>query len=150
MQWDQYFFGILEAVTAKSQDRSRRFGSLIVDVNNRILATGYNGIPRRIVYRETYHMRPDKYTYFVHAELNSIFNAAATGTAVHGASLYTQEPPCAECAKGIIQSGIATVVYRDEPRHDPKLAELDTWRATVEIAIEMFKEAQVLLRKGSS
>lgn len=148
MNWDQYFFGILDAVTAKSQDRSRRFGAVIADVNNRILATGYNGIPRKIVYREAYHQRPDKYLYFVHAELNSIFNAAATGTAVHGATLYTQEPPCAECAKGIIQSGISTVVYRTETAYNPDLGALDNWRMTVETAIEMFKEAQVLLRKG--
>lgn len=151
MNWDQYFFGVLDAVTAKSQDRSRQFGAVIVDDNKRILATGYNGIPRRIAYRESYHGRPDKYMYFVHAEQNAIYNAAGTGVAIHGATMYIQQPPCADCAKGIIQSGLVSVVFRD----DPELKVLDereqtNWSLTVEAAMDMFREAQVLLRRGVS
>ena len=45
----------------------------------------------------------------VHAELNAILNAR--GKNLKGARLYVDLFPCNECAKAIIQSGIAEVVY---------------------------------------
>ena len=61
MNWDEYFTSILLAVTEKSQDRSSKYGAVIVDDDNRILSTGYNGLPRGIPYKEEYHNRPGKY-----------------------------------------------------------------------------------------
>ena len=45
----------------------------------------------------------------MHAELNAILNAR--GKNLTGAKLYVALFPCNECAKAIIQSGIAEVVY---------------------------------------
>ena len=45
----------------------------------------------------------------MHAELNAILNAR--GKNLKGARLYVDLFPCNECAKAIIQSGIAEVVY---------------------------------------
>ena len=44
-----------------------------------------------------------------HAELNAILNAG--GKSLDGARLYVDLFPCNECAKAIIQSGIAEIVY---------------------------------------
>lgn len=150
MHWDAYFDGILEAVRAKSQDRSSKYGALIVDRQNRVLATGYNGLPRGIRYREEYHTRPDKYMYFVHAEQNAIFNAAAFGTPINGALMYVIHPPCVDCVKAIVQAGVQEVIYREPlPEYPPEVnVDLDNWRLKMEAAGDMLNEAGVALRRS--
>ena len=118
MNWDIYFVDILKAVTAKSKDRSSRYGAVIVrEATNSVIATGYNGIPRGVMYKEEYHVRPDKYMYWVHAEQNAIFNAAREGIHLEGTIMYVIHPPCAECMKAIIQSGVRKVVFVEPIRY---------------------------------
>jgi dCMP deaminase len=50
-----------------------------------------------------------KYPYVVHAEVNAILNKCSKD--VRGATLYVALFPCNECAKMIIQAGIAQVVF---------------------------------------
>ncbi len=48
----------------------------------------------------------------IHAELNAIMYANPQDRA--GATLYTTLEPCANCAKAIANSGITTVIYKEE------------------------------------
>jgi len=149
MDWDEYFIPILFNVAAKSQDHSSKFGAVIVSPGERILSTGYNGIPTGITYRPEYHSRPDKYMYFVHAEQNAIYGAALSGIALRGCTMYVIKPPCAECAKGIIQSGITEVVWvTAHSSMDTELLDLETWRSSLKAAASMLVEAGVQLRQG--
>ena len=50
-----------------------------------------------------------------HAELNAICNAHGD---VSGFTMYTTLFPCNQCAKIIIQSGIAKVVYERDSKAD--------------------------------
>jgi deoxycytidylate deaminase len=59
----------------------------------------------------------------VHAEMEAIVAAGRTGTPVCGADLYTTTFPCHNCAKHIVCSGIARVVYI-EPYPKSMAAEL--------------------------
>ncbi len=47
----------------------------------------------------------------VHAEMESLLQAARNGVSVRGCSLYTTTYPCHNCAKHIIAAGIKEVVY---------------------------------------
>jgi dCMP deaminase len=58
----------------------------------------------------------NKYLYVCHAEVNAILNKG--GANVKGATLYVALFPCENCAKMIIQSGIAEVVYMSDCYHD--------------------------------
>ncbi len=77
-----------------------------------------------------------KYNYVVHAELNAILNAR--GKNLKGARLYVDLFPCNECAKAIIQSGIAEVVYLYN-----KYADSEATRASA----RMLQSAGVKLRQ---
>ncbi|HMG46970.1 MAG TPA: deaminase [Allosphingosinicella sp.] len=58
-----------------------------------------------------------------HAEMNAITDAARFGRSVSGATLYCTTMPCHMCAKLIVASGIARVVYL-QPYHKSLVSEL--------------------------
>ena len=112
ISWDEYFMGVSLLAAKRSKDPNTQVGACIVDNNNIILSTGYNGFPYGCsddLYPWEREGDDTKYNYVVHAELNAILNAR--GKDLKGAKLYVDLFPCNECAKAIIQSGIAEVVY---------------------------------------
>ncbi len=121
ISWDEYFMGVALLAAKRSKDPSTQVGACIVDENNIIISTGYNGLPIGCSDDEYSWAREGedtKYQYVVHAELNTILNA--TGKSLRGARLYVSLFPCNECAKAIIQSGIKEVIYMsDKYAHTP-------------------------------
>ena len=112
ISWDEYFMGVSLLAAKRSKDPNTQVGACIVDQNNIILSTGYNGFPYGCsddLYPWERTGADTKYNYVVHAELNAILNAR--GKDLKGARLYVDLFPCNECAKAIIQSGIAEIVY---------------------------------------
>lgn len=113
--WDRYFLDIAEAVSRRSHDGETQVGAVIVDPNKRILATGYNGFPPGCDDRELPNLRPDKYPYMVHAEINAI---ASSRQDLRGSTLYCTWSPCRDCAKAVITAGVARVVFRKAYKND--------------------------------
>lgn len=115
ISWDEYFMGVALLASKRSKDPNTQVGACIVDKNNVILSTGYNGFPYGCSDDEFPWDRDGddtKYKYVVHAELNAILNSR--GKSLTGAKLYVDLFPCNECAKEIIQSGIKEVYYLDD------------------------------------
>lgn len=44
--WDEYFINLCEGIKLKSKDPKRKVGVCIVDDENNIVSTGFNGPPR--------------------------------------------------------------------------------------------------------
>ena len=112
ISWDEYFMSVAILAAMRSKDPSTQVGCCIVDNNNIILSTGYNGMPMGCSddeYPWDREGEETKYPYVVHAELNAILNAG--GKSLKGARLFVDLFPCNECAKAIIQSGISEVIY---------------------------------------
>lgn len=112
--WDEYFMGVALLAAERSKDPSTQVGACIIDNNNRIISTGYNGFPKgcsddEFPWNRDAAAGETKYPFVVHAELNAILNAQ--GTSVVNSRLYVSLFPCNECAKAIIQSGVREVVY---------------------------------------
>jgi len=119
ISWDEYFMGVALLASRRSKDPNTQVGACIVDENNVILTTGYNGFPVGCSDDEFPWDREGentKYPYVVHAELNAILNAS--GKSLKGARIYVDLFPCNECAKAIIQSGIKEVVYLSDKYAD--------------------------------
>lgn len=120
MSWDEYFMGIAALSAMRSKDPSTQVGACIVDSDRRILSMGYNGMPRccsdDLFPWEKNEGLDSKYLYVCHAELNAILNCHSGS--VKGCTVYTTLFPCNECAKAIIQSGIAEVVYKEDKYAD--------------------------------
>lgn len=138
-KWDNWFMEQAFLAAKMSKDPSTKVGAVIVK-DRRVIATGYNGIPRMV--RDIApgrNDRPEKYYWYEHAERNAIFNAAAFGTPLAGSTMYCFWMPCHDCARAIIQSGLIEVVYYEMMP--------DRWNESQERAIEMLTEAQVKHRK---
>ena len=121
ISWDEYFMGVALLASKRSKDPNTQVGACIVDKNNVILTTGYNGFPKGCSDdefpwdREGENVKT-KYPYVVHAELNAILNYR--GGSLEGAKLYVTLFPCNECAKAIIQAGIRELIYDDDKYAD--------------------------------
>lgn len=137
--WSERYLDLAKEVSTWSRDPSRKIGAVVVGSKGQILSQGYNGFPRGIQDTdERYNDRETKYKYVVHAEMNAIYNATLNGVSLDGSSLYVYGlPVCSECAKGIIQVGIKTVVMLTD-----KLVPYvwtESWKKTA----DMFDEAGV-------
>lgn len=113
--------GIALLSSMRSKDPSTQVGACIVNSEKRILSMGYNGMPRccsddEFPWGKEENPLDSKYLYVCHAELNAILNCASGN--VRGCTVYTTLFPCNECAKAIIQSGIAEVVYMSDKYSD--------------------------------
>lgn len=101
----------------RSKDPLTQVGACIVNSEKRILSMGYNGMPKHCSDDEFPWDRDgsplsSKYLFVCHAELNAILNC--NSGSVKGCTVYSTLFPCNECAKAIIQSGIAEVVYMSD------------------------------------
>jgi len=139
-KWDRRFFELCNLLGAWSEERSRRVGCVIVGPSNDVRSVGFNGLPRGVSGNvEERHDRGggEKYYWFEHAERNAIYNAARAGTAIGGCQMYSNLFPCADCARGIIQSGIVQLKTFCPPDSDL------VFSRSFEVATAMMSEAGI-------
>ena len=140
--WDEYFMDMAFLVATRSSCLRRSVGAIIVK-DNRVLTTGYNGVPSNVTHcevngclREQMNVpsgeRPD-IGRGLHAEQNAIIQASLYGVSIAGATLYCTTKPCSICIKMIMAAKIVRVVYHDDYM-DPLTDEL-----IKEFPIEMVK-----------
>lgn len=109
MNWDEYLMGFAHHAALKSKD-STKVGAVLVGPNNEVLLTGFNGPPIGVRdLPERRDRRPEKYLWVAHAETNLVAFAARRGIRTEGCSVYVTHMCCANCAKSLIQAGIASV-----------------------------------------
>lgn len=114
ISWDEYFMGVALLSGCRSKDPGTQVGACVVNKQNKIVGTGYNGLPigchdDEFPWDKQGNFLDTKYPYVCHAELNAILNNI--GMNLQGCKIYTALFPCNECAKAIIQAGITEVVY---------------------------------------
>ena len=103
-----------------------------------ILSVGYNGFARGVDETKSERWdRPTKYDFCVHSEINSICNAARSGTSLEGSIAIVTLYPCCDCCRALIQSGIKTLVSLPPNYDDPK------WGEQFRVSSVMMQEAGV-------
>jgi dCMP deaminase len=99
----------------RSKDPNTKVGAVIVNNENRIIATGYNGFPNGIKdellpwTKDSELYEKTKYAYVVHAEANCLLNSVKSS--LKGCIMYVTLFPCSSCTKLIIQKGIKKIVF---------------------------------------
>ena len=126
---DRRYLDMARIWAQNSYCRRRQVGALLVR-EKMIISDGYNGTPSGF---ENDCEDQDNRTkaYVLHAEANAITKVARSGNSSEGATLYVTSSPCIECAKLIIQAGIARVVFSERYRVEDGINLLK--RANIEI-----------------
>lgn len=141
--WNQWFLQGVYWIASKSKDPKTKIGAIIVK-DNRIISTGYNGIPHGVNDDMTWrHERPEKYKWFEHGERNAIYSAAKYGISTENAVLYTNAMPCADCARGVIQVGIKQVYVHKQFTDLTESIVRDQWKGHHIATASMLNEAGV-------
>ena len=142
LSWPEYFMGIVRLVSERSTCLRRKVGAIAVR-NQRILATGYNGVPSHLTHCEDVGClraqlnipsgQRHEICRGIHAEQNVIIQAATTNLNLTGAELYTTTYPCVLCCKMLINCGFSRIYYA-ESYPDP-------------LSQQMFAEAGIIVEK---
>ena len=135
--WDDRFYGVCIELASWSRCLSRQIGAILVR-DNVIVATGYNGPPRGVTHcgierisadpwlpalpKDKLKLCPRRALGYpsgagldlcpaIHAEENTILNAARVGVSTNGTTMYMScGVPCKDCIKKIINAGIVELV----------------------------------------
>lgn len=107
------FLDMAFKIAELSKDDSTQCGAVLVDTDNVILATGYNGPPPQMNDEFVpWNTRPDKYAYIIHADENALLFALGSHGAkpLIGSTMYLTALPCPACTLRIIRAGVKKVV----------------------------------------
>jgi dCMP deaminase len=119
--WDEIFMQVAEVVAQRSTCLRRKVGAVLVK-DKHIIATGYNGAPAGLPHctergeclrRELNVPSGERHEicHAVHAEQNTIIQAAIHGRDTRGSEIYLTCAPCSICAKMLVNAGVRRVVY---------------------------------------
>ena len=122
-QWDEIWMTFAKSIAKRSCDSKYQVGAVIVNgENTQVLSIGYNGDQKG-----GSNQRDSTVTGqsgFIHAEINSITDAAKRGVSVDGATAYITHYPCLNCYKALCSSGIKKIYYKINYKNDPNIEEL--------------------------
>lgn len=124
--WNEYFMDLALNVATRSTCDRAFVGCVLVNSDNRIVSTGYNGaISGNPHCDEVGHTLRDGHCIAtIHAEMNALLYCAKEGIAVKGCNCYVTHFPCLNCTKSLIQAGISKIYYHEAYRVDDYAIEL--------------------------
>lgn len=109
MDWNEYFMNIALIVAKRSKDPNYKTGCVLVDEENQIISTGYNGMPN--------HPKADNdklidwskspKSKIIHAEMNALLKRTRNVPCI----AYNTHEPCLDCLKHMVQAGVKRVYY---------------------------------------
>lgn len=139
--WDNYFLSLAFLVSARSRDEETKHGTVIVDRNNLILGTGYNSFIKGINDASLPKIRPNKYPFMIHSELNAILNCKVLPREVYGGGkAYVTGRCCTHCLQSLIQAGVNEIYMAN--RQGTKLED----EKSLEIFNKIIEESNIKIR----
>ena len=109
------FMAMAVRISELSPDSQTKVGSIAVHPTSYdCILPSYNGFVAGANDSELPTTRPDKHKYIVHAEANMICQAARKGRSLEGYWSIQTLSPCSNCMRLLWQSGIRTIIFKDE------------------------------------
>lgn len=120
---DEYYVKMLSLIASRGTCLRRKVAAILVDEEGKLVATGYNGVPRGMSHCIDIPClgagdKPgdNSRCLAIHAEANAILQAADSRRKPH--TLYCSCTPCFNCAKLLITAGVkevtATSLYQGD------------------------------------
>lgn len=126
LSWQEYFMNLAMTVSQRGTCDRAYVGCVIVNKENRIVSTGYNGSIKGNPHCDEigHTMRDGHCIATIHAEINALLYCAKEGISVNGCIAYVTHFPCLNCTKSLIQAGISKIYYNKAYRVDDYAKEL--------------------------
>lgn len=145
-KWIGRLLKFAKEVGSWSKDESTKVGAVITTAEGRPVSWAFNGLPMNIDDDvPERHERPAKYKWFCHAERNALDMTLIPD--LTGCIMFVTLSPCSNCAQGIVQKKIATVIV-DEPGSIENVPA--HWREDMDVGLEMLREAGVEIIVGNA
>jgi deoxycytidylate deaminase len=139
--WEETWLDIAKVMSRRSGCARFQAGAVIVDVNNRVVATGYNGPPAYMNQTcatdcpraQEGAVRSLSYDncIAIHAEANALMFCDRKDR--EGGSIYVNAIPCLDCAKLIANSGLRFVIVIDDKNAHRNFDEMHEFFASCEV-----------------
>lgn len=113
--WTDTFMEMAYIMSKRSHDIQTQHGCVITSKDNHILSTGYNGFVGGIIDDILPNIRPEKYPWMLHSEVNAIYNCQHRP--VDGI-VYVTGHPCLHCYLCMANVGIKKIVYDSRPERN--------------------------------
>lgn len=123
----------------KSHDKHTQIGCVLVSPHEGVVTYSTNTYTHGVIPSSEMLEKPRKYTFIEHAERNAIYRCALKGYSTSGLTMYCPWWCCAECARGIVQSGITRFVGH----HLMYEMATDRWRPSIDDAIDILAAGKV-------
>jgi dCMP deaminase len=142
-KWDDRYLGLAQDISTWSKDPSTKVGAVIVNSNNRIIATGFNGFaPGENDDPALYADRGYKYQHVVHAEDSAIRTCDERD--LYGATLYTSFPCCPNCMRMVRNRRFHRVVCRPLPTEGKSIDWVNQWRGWIAESIHIAAGSRIV------
>ena len=129
ISWDEYFMRVAYLSSHRSKDPSTQVGACIVNKDNHIIGTGYNGMPglcedKAMPWDKEGRPEDTKYPYIVHAEVNAVLNTVFSD--LSSCRIYVTHKPCPDCLKVLLTKKIRIIIYSEDlwENHNPVIQRL--------------------------
>lgn len=142
LSWQEYFMNLAMTVSQRGTCDRAYVGCVIVNKENRIVSTGYNGSIKGNPHCDEigHTMRDGHCIATIHAEMNALLYCAKEGISVNGCIAYVTHFPCLNCTKSLIQAGISKIYYNNAYRVDDYAKELLERNKIPYIKIDLHRE----------
>jgi dCMP deaminase len=125
INWTDYFIEIAKTVALRSNCIRAQVGAIVVDPNKKIKATGYNGVPTKVIsctergscYRMDNNIESGtryETCRSIHAEQNAIIQAGEEKCKGGTMYVYGHDFICILCKRFIVQAGINEVYLKKD------------------------------------
>ncbi len=125
LDWNDYFLDIARTVAKRSNCIRAHVGAVVVGKDKKIKATGYNGVPSKVVscmeLGECYRIKnniPSGTCYetcrSIHAEQNAIIQAGQDRCMGSSMYIWGHNFICILCKRFIVQAGIETIYLKKD------------------------------------
>ena len=114
LEIDEYFLNMAKLAALRSTCKRRQVGCILVDSNNHVAATGYNGVPKGFKHCLDYPCKGADAASgtrlneckAVHAEMNALLQLTSRDVL----TAYLTVTPCFDCSKVLANSTVKRIV----------------------------------------
>ncbi len=151
IDWDDYFLEIARTVAKRSNCLRAHVGAVIVGKDKKIKATGYNGVPSKVVscmeLGECYRIKNNiqsgtryETCRSIHAEQNAIIQAGQDRCMGSSMYIWGHNFICILCKRFIVQSGIEKIYLKKDENSSMEVV------SSADIKEELSKDALISLK----